>query len=361
MNELKDFMIKRFFKVMVSFFCGASAVAQTPESMNILFIGNSYTHMNSMPFIFDKIAKAKGKSINVEMSTHSGFSFKQHSERADMYEAIRSRKWDYVVLQGFSREFIHPFSYLDTATIPYLSSIIDTIKINHACTNLLFYMTWGYKDGYELNEDVGTYEKMSDTIANGYHYISNYFNVPIVPVGRVWKKVREEHPEINLYDSDLAHPSKSGSYLSACTFFASIYRESPEGVYTNTIDSQNAQIIQRSAAAYVLPKLNDFKLDSNIWDLQYTRTEKGDFMANLWANYPAATKVEWDLGDGTKTNEPILKHFYKKPGRYQVKLTVQDTCGVRTFQKEVVFESLKAPEPVPVVKPKKKAAVKKKI
>jgi len=354
-------MLKRFFKLMVSFFCGTSAIAQTPESMSILFIGNSYTHMNSMPFIFDKIAKAKGKSVNVEMSTHSGFSFKQHSERADMYEAIASRKWDYVVLQGFSREFTHPVAYLDSATIPYLTGIIDTIRANNACTNILFYMTWGYKDGYGLNEDVDTYEKMSDTIANGYHYISDYFNIPIVPVGRVWKKVRTEYPDVNLYDADLAHPSKSGSYLSACTFFASIYRESPEGIYTNTIGAQNAQIIQRVAAAYVLPKLNEFKLDSNIWDVQYSRTANGDFIANLWANFPAATKVEWNLGDGMKTTEPILKHIYKKPGRYLVKLSVEDSCGIRNFQKEIVFESPKAPEPVPVIKPKKKAAVKKKI
>lgn len=361
MQKFRELMFSKFFKLLVSFFCGTSAIAQAPDTMNILFIGNSYTHMNSMPFIFDKIAKAKGKSVNVEMSTHSGFSFKQHSERADMYEAIVSRKWDYVVLQGYSREFTHPIEYLDTATIPFLTGIVDTIKTNNPCTQLLFYMTWGYKNGYELDETVDNYFKMSDTIAKGYRYVSDYFNIPIVPVGRVWKKVREEYPEVNLYDADLAHPSKSGSYLSACTFFTSIYRESPLGVITNTISSENAKIIQEAAANYVLPRLNEYKLDSNIWDVEFLRTKDGDFMANLYAHYPMATSISWDLGDGNTSTDPVLKHIYKKPGKYNIELEVTDSCGIRTYKKQIEFLPLKEPVPVPKVKPKKKAVVKKRI
>lgn len=361
MKKIKQAMLRKWFKVLVSFFCGTSAIAQTQDAINILFIGNSYTHMNSMPFIFDKIAKAKGKSVNVEMNTHSGFSFKQHSERADMYEAIKSRQWDYVILQGFSREFINPKEVLDSATVPYLSGIIDTIRFNNPCTNLLFYMTWGYKNGYELDETVNTYVKMSDTIANGYKYISDYYHIPIVPTGRVWNKVRDEYPEINLYDADLAHPSKNGSYLSACTFYTSIFRESPEGAITQTISLDNAKIIQKAAASYVLPRLKEFNLDSNIWEVQYSRSVSGDFIANLWANFPNATELEWDLGDKTKSNEPIFKHVYKKPGEYTVKLVVTDTCGVRTYTKNILFKPLVEPKPVPVVQPKTKTAVKKRI
>lgn len=363
MNKLKEFMIKRFFKWIVSFFCGASAFAQSPESMNILFIGNSYTHMNSMPFLFDKIAKAKGKSVNVEMNTHSGFSFKEHTGREDMFEAIKSKKWDYVVLQGFSREFIHPVEYLDTATMPYLTQIIDSIKSNNSCTQMLFYMTWGYKYGYKYDETVGDYNSMSDTIEKGYHYVSDHFKIPIVPVGRVWKSVVENHKEINLYDSDLAHPSKQGSYLSASTFFASIFRESPEGaiIKNNIISEEDAKIIHRAAASYVLPNLSKYHLDVNIWDVSYQRTEMGSFEASFYASYPFANSIKWDLGDGTKSEEPILKYIYKKAGNYRVKLTVEDTCGVRNYFRDIYFEPLKEPAPVPDIKPKTKVRVKKRI
>ena len=113
--------------MLTAFLFGTSATATAQQdSLNILFIGNSYTHMNSMPVIFDKICKAKGKPVHVEMNTRAGASFNVHTTRTDMWEKIRSRKWDYVVMQGYSREFIEDPEYLDTASVPYMNKIIDS-------------------------------------------------------------------------------------------------------------------------------------------------------------------------------------------------------------------------------------------
>jgi PKD repeat protein len=95
--------------------------------------------------------------------------------------------------------------------------------------------------------------------------------------------------------------------------------------------------------------------------VQYSRSVSGDFIANLWANFPNAIELEWDLGDGAKSKESILKHVYKNPGKYTVKLVVTDICGERTFNKNIIFKPLMEPKPVPTVKPKTKTAVKKRI
>ena len=95
--------------------------------MNVLFIGNSYTHYNSMPFIFQKMATSKNIKINVEMNAKSNHTFKMHSQRLDMYDVIRSKKWDYVVLQGFSRELKYDKEQIDTASLPYIKQILDSI------------------------------------------------------------------------------------------------------------------------------------------------------------------------------------------------------------------------------------------
>ena len=58
----------------------------TNDSLNILFLGNSYTHMNNMPAIFEHIAKSKGKLVHVEKNTQSGASFKVHTGRLDMFQ-----------------------------------------------------------------------------------------------------------------------------------------------------------------------------------------------------------------------------------------------------------------------------------
>ena len=125
MNFYKRILfISLFFLSSVSF-----TQLITNDSINILFIGNSYTHMNNMPAIFDKIANAKGKLVHVEKNTQSGASFQVHTTRLDLYESIKSRNWDFIVLQGYSRELSHTITHIDSATIPFLNQIIEIRKI----------------------------------------------------------------------------------------------------------------------------------------------------------------------------------------------------------------------------------------
>ena len=345
---MKQFMFKKFFQFLFSLFCGVGSLfGQSNDSLNILFIGNSYTHMNSMPRIFDKIAKAKGQKVYVRMNTHSGYSFKQHHERSDMFDAINRREWDYIVLQGYSREFIHSFEHIDTATVPYLTSILDTIRSNSPCTKVLFYMTWGYKEGYTELPETDNYTKMTDSIARGYEYVSAILDLPIAPVGRVWEKVRTSHPALNLYAPDAAHPSKNGSYLAACTFYASIFNDSPKGVYTNTIGAEEAYVIQEAATEYVKETRTHYKLDRNTFEIEHTALANGKFLANFAAFFPTAKSIIWSFGDGTQSTQAIAKHQYAKPGKYLVDLEVTDQCGSKCYSKEIHLKKSAAGVVVP--------------
>jgi hypothetical protein len=321
----------------------ANAYAGNKDSLDILFIGNSYTHMNDMPNIFDKIAKAKGKSVHVEMNTRSGSSFNVHTTREDMFKVIKSRKWDYIVLQGYSRELSFDYTIVDTASIPFVNKILDTIYINNPCTNVLFYATWGYKNGYLERDDVNTYEKMADKIIDGYKYMSEIFNIPLVPVGLVWKEIRKNYPSLNLYDKDEAHPNRNGSYLAACTFYSAIFHESSVGAVTSTISSKNAEIIQLVASNYVMANLNSLKLNMNTWDVNDETTKDTKYVAHCSATFPNATAITWNFGDGRSTTKSSADHLYNKPGRYKVKLTVEDACGIRYYSKIITFEKPKKP------------------
>jgi len=318
--------------------------ASTGDSTNILFIGNSYTHMNNMPKIFEKICVAKGKKVHVEMNTRSGASFNVHTTRADMYEAIKSRKWDYVVIQGYSREFTFEPSYLDTATIPYMVQIMDTIKQYNPCANIHLYLTWGYKDGFEERPETDSYDKMTDRIEFGYKYVSEIFSLPIDPVGLVWREFRSKHPGINLYDADNAHPNKNGSYLSACTHFAAIFRESPEGAITNTIGTKEAKEIQKHAAEVVLKRMNEFKLDMSYHTVTPLTGKDQHQMISCKSYFVNANSISWDFGDGSTSKEKNVTYLYKKPGTYKVKLTVDDECGIRTYTTKVTIAQPEKPK-----------------
>ena len=353
-------MVKLIALLSLFFVSTLSLKAASTDSLSILFIGNSYTHMNVMPKIFEKLCKDREKSIYVEMNTRAGASFNVHTTRDDMYEAIRSRKWDYVVLQGFSRELSLGYDKIDNETLPYLNQIVDSVKANNSCTNLLFYLTWGYKNGYSEMPENSTYDKMATNIIDGYCYLGTCYDVPIVPVGVVWKNIRAKYPEINLYAEDDAHPNKNGSYLAACTFYAAVFRESIEGAITSTIDSKTAIIIQKEASSYVLSNLNQLDLDKNFFEIIEERTPQGKYKVSLKANYSNLAKITWNLGNGAVKHNKELVYYYKKPGKYIVSLTVEEECGTRNYTKKIKFVAPLKPVVKSKSKPSKKSEVKRK-
>lgn len=332
----------------------ASAGNEGVSPMNVLFIGNSFTHMNKMPVIFDKIAKSRGVKLNVEMSAKSGHSFRMHCDRPELFKAIKSKKWDYIVLQGFSRELSQAPAYIDTASVPFIGEILDSIYTSNSCTNVLLYMTWGYKDGFVEREEINTNKSMSDSIRVGYEYVSDLFGLPMVSVGPVWSTFRELNNEIELYAADLHHPSFAGSYLTACSFYAAIFKSLPTSSYTGKLADDDALKLQTTAYDYVMDNLDTLKLTQNTLKVVGTRTNKGEYLVSCQSNYPYAHSVNWDFGDGVSSNAKEISHQYKEAGEYWITLVVEDICGVRTIKRKVKYIA----PPKPRAKRKSKAKVK---
>ena len=327
-----------FKKLLTYFGIASSAFAfSQAKPMQVLFIGNSYTHMNSMPKMFESIARSKGIKIDVTMSAKSNHTFKMHCQRPELFEDIKSQKWDYVVMQGFSRELSYEPEYMDTATIPYFKQILDSIYANKACTNVLLYMTWGYKNGSTIREEVNTYAKMSERIEKGYTYLSKMFNLPIVPVGNVWKNVRELDPNINLYREDEQHPTPYGSYLIASTFYSSIFKASPEGASTENLEPEKVKLIQKTAFDYVNLNVDYYRLKLNTFEIKTETTSKHSYYVHCKSYFENADSVEWRFSDGHTFNIPNLSHKFRKAGTYSIILKVYDQCGVREMIRKVTF------------------------
>ncbi|HIP31831.1 MAG TPA: PKD domain-containing protein [Crocinitomicaceae bacterium] len=335
-------MLKSIKAFLVTMFFGASANAASVDPVKILFIGNSYTHMNEMPKMLQKMVDKAGKEVIIERNTESGGSFEIHSKRPDLYQAINKRKWDYVILQGFSREMSYSKEHIDSASVPFLNQITDSIYANNACTNVLFYMTWGYDEGFLDREEINSYEKMADSIERGYSYLGEVYNVPVVPVGMVWKQVKKVGT-IDLYAPDRAHPSRKGSYLIATTFYNAIFGESNENVYTSTIASEDAELIKKEAKNFIDANREKYHLTKNRFLLESFVTDKGEYKLNFFSSFAEDVALLWSFGDGQESTTKSGTHTFKKPGEYVIKLTVHDKCGNKSHERIVKF-----------IKPKKK-------
>lgn len=223
------------------------------EKTKILFIGNSYTYRNDMPTIFKEIAISKGKKVFVEACTLGKATLYIHSNRFAVRNAINSQDWDYVIVQGSSRDFINDDSLIKRKTLPALEKLIQAVQKNNPNTKMLFYMTWGYKNGYKPQEEVNTFEKMADKIRDQYLELYKAYNIGVVPVGMAWKDSRRKRSEVKLYVKDGAHPSLKGSYLAACCFYAAIYNDSPIGsTYFSKLGPKICYYLQSVASKNVM-------------------------------------------------------------------------------------------------------------
>jgi hypothetical protein len=307
------------------------------DSIDILFIGNSFTHMNQMPKTFEKIALSMGQNVHVEMNAKSNHSLKMHTERPELFSSIRSRKWDYVVIQPFSRELIFSEDSIERATIPYLKQLLDSIYYYNSCTNILLYQTWGYKDGTTEDSLSDTYDRMTNRIREGAMRISDRFGLPVVPVGMVWDQLLKLGYGAGIYDEDGSHPSHEGSYLIASTFYVSIFKKELREAFTANIAKEKMTLIQKTAYDYVLKNVDEYKLrkDSHVVFKVYSKHTKGKILCKAY--YAAADSLIWDFGDGKVSKDSIVEHSYTDYGKYNVKLTVFDKCGTRQYVNPVEF------------------------
>jgi hypothetical protein len=312
------------------------------QPTNVLFIGNSYTHMNKLCKIYENLANSKGKHVFADTIAVSGSTLLGHTLRTNTYKKIKSRNWDYVFIQGFSRELNMDSTTIATQTIPYAQQLIDSIKKYNACVSIYYYMTWGYAEGHKDSIPDDTYIAMQERIQRGYLQLSEATGgYPIAPVGMVWKGIREKYPEINLYAPDNAHPNHSGSYTAACTFFASLYKQSPiDGKIPSKVMPKTARLIEKEAMDYVFTYYPFYNLDT-------AQVTKGtppsiDFSLNEnWLSITALNKTTggsayfWDFGDGQTSSSRSPKHYYKHPGKYTVTLYAKSNCQWTSFQRTV--------------------------
>lgn len=325
----------RFFILLTILLTGFTSKAQ--DETSVLFIGNSFTFMNNMPFMFRDIGVSSGKKLHVDTVVEGGKNFNYHATNVETYDKIKERKWDYIIIQGHSNELAQPESKIDKSSLPFAQQIVDSIRANSSCTQVVLYMTWAYKFGNSKWAPIANYDSMQLRIKNQYLRFADLLDARVSPVGEVWKNVRANHSGINLYYSDNQHPSLAGSYLSACTFYASIFGESP---YKNTaivpLETATRNIIELTAAHTVLNQLNQWRFvpkntDVSVgFDMKVTGRK-----LQLFDNSKNASWLEWNFGDGHMSSDTNPVHEFATDGTFQVVQKASKHCKTVTLVRAV--------------------------
>ena len=193
--------------------------------MKILFIGNSYTYFNDMPTLFSRLCGCNGKQAQVFSVTKGGRKLHENLDSADqttreLEAVVQQNPMDVVILQEHS---VLPITDFDR-----FSANIKSLMEKIGPARYVLYQTWARKAGAEfLQEHKLTPRTMAVKLQEAYAKVADTVGADRAPVGQCFLEISESHPEIDLYDPDLTHPSYAGSCLSAMTHYRTIFGEIP--------------------------------------------------------------------------------------------------------------------------------------
>ena len=181
-----------------------------PTSLNILFVGNSFTARNDLPWLIAQIAAADGRSLTHRLISAGGASLRQHWNKGEATKAIETGGYDYVVLQ-------------EQSTLPAKNAerMAENVRLFDACiraagSRTALYMTWARQHAPQTQ----------DAITAAYEDVGRELGATVIPVGRAWQAFVGTHDQPALYDRDGSHPSLAGSYLAACVMYGVLFRRS---------------------------------------------------------------------------------------------------------------------------------------
>ena len=311
------------------------------DSAKVLFIGNSYTYFNNLPGMLTDLSTSLGDYVQPTSQVAGGATFQVHATNPATYTAINSADWDFVVLQAQSQEPSFPDSQVNSETLPFAEQMADSIRNNSICSNILMFMTWGRENGDPQWVPISTFDGMNSRLRNAYIRMADSIDASISPVGVAWKYVRDNYPSIQLYSPDGSHPSLEGSYLAACTFYASLFRKSPVGAsFTSSLAPATAANLQLSAATAVMDSLDHWNLypmsEHTQADFSYVVNGGEVVFINNSVN---ATAYDWNFNDGQVSNDESPVIVYSAPGSYSVTLVSSSPCDSDTLSSTIVIGS----------------------
>lgn len=328
--------------LFAALFIGSVGIGFGQDSAKVLFIGNSYTYYNDLPQLVSDLANSMGDYVYHDDQVQGGATFQTHANNAATYTKINSEQWDYVVLQAQSQEPSFPDAQVDASTLAPARVLVDSIYENYLCSEALFFMTWGRENGDPQWQPISTYDGMQERLRNGYMRMADSVQGSVAPVGVAWKRIRDNFPGIPLYVSDGSHPSLEGSYLAACTFYASIFRKSPVGAsFISTLDPTVALQLQTAAEFVVLDSLDQWNLRpiSEHTQAEFTYLQNGNSIS-FTNESTKADQYTWDFGDGQFSNDENPTVSYSSTGVYAVSLISESPCDSDTFLLDITISSV---------------------
>jgi hypothetical protein len=225
---------------------------QVDTPTRVLFVGNSYlyygdsvhNHVLRMAVAGDPSLEKKLDNSTYKSATIGGAALAHHNidHLTKPGQLGVKEPFQLVILQGGSAE---PLSAARRARFRETAIAFNKIIIERGGKTALYlnhvYVS-PHKDAKPENIDLTADLNIS---------VGNEIGALVIPVGLAFEEAYRRRPGIKLHKEDGTHPDLIGTYLAACTVYASVYGKSPVGNkydYFGKIDREMATFLQQVAA-----------------------------------------------------------------------------------------------------------------
>ncbi len=222
---------------------------QVEAPTRVLFVGNSYMYYNDSlhNHVRRLVAHADselGENLKYKSATIGGAALAHHNIKHLMKPGQIGVKdpFQLVILQGGSSA---PLSERRRTQFRDKVKEFDKV-IKRQGGRTALYMTPAYVKPHKRTDAKNIH--LTEAL---YVTVGNEVDALVIPVGLAFEEAYRRQPDIQLHkDFDGSHPDLFGTYLAACTVYASIYGKSPVGNsydYYEKIDRETAQFLQQVA------------------------------------------------------------------------------------------------------------------
>ena len=203
-----------FFKIFVLGLlvlgCSDTEVNQDPSTditlndditvdYSLLFIGNSLTATNNLPFLVKQKALESDIIIETTQALANNFGLEDHWEAGNIQNMIATQQFDFVIIQqGPSSQ-----AYGRSSLIEFGGYIKNLCEANGA--ELAYFMVWPSL----------TYYNTFPGVIQNYTDAASFNGARLCPVGTQWRSYINQTNDYSYYGPDGFHPSLAGSKIAA--------------------------------------------------------------------------------------------------------------------------------------------------
>lgn len=222
---------------------------QVDTPKRVLFVGNSYmyynnslhNHVNRIASSFDPALR---KAIQYKSATIGGAPLGHHNmvHLTTPGNLDVKQPFELVIMQGNSTD-----AMADASRAKFKQKVVEfSAVIAKQGGKVALYMTPAHvKPSKFATPD------MTSRTADMYVEAGNEVGALVIPSGLAFEEAYRQRPDIKLHqDYDGSHPTVLGTYLAACTVYASVYGKSPVGSsydYYGQVGKEDAAFLQKVA------------------------------------------------------------------------------------------------------------------